>query len=89
MDQPLMEGRYYHFVGKVREWLGNVVENDIEVDLWRRDQLVGRVAEHCRVPLEEEEALATEAPGLIVAEDPTFDRKDRCRTVSNNTASTQ
>jgi uncharacterized protein YjbJ (UPF0337 family) len=70
MDQHLMEGRYYQFVGKVREWLGNVVGNDIEADLGRRDQLVGRIAEHCRVPLEEAEALATEATGLTAREGP-------------------
>jgi uncharacterized protein YjbJ (UPF0337 family) len=44
MNEHLMEGRYYQFVGKVREWLGNAVGSDIQVDLGRRDQLVGRIA---------------------------------------------
>jgi uncharacterized protein YjbJ (UPF0337 family) len=65
MNGHLMEGRYYQFVGKVREWLGNAVGNDIEVDLGRRDQLIGRIAEHCHVPLEEAEALATQAAGHV------------------------
>jgi len=65
MNEHLMEGRYYQFVGKVREWLGNAVGNDIQVDLGRRDQLVGRIAEHCHVPLEEADALATQAAGHV------------------------
>ena len=67
-----MEGRYYQFVGKVREWLGIAVGNDLEVDLGKRDQLIGRIAEHCRVPLEEAEALATEAAGHVfrIVEEP-------------------
>jgi uncharacterized protein YjbJ (UPF0337 family) len=65
MNEHLMEGRYYQFVGKVREWLGNAVGNDIQVDLGRRDQLVGRIVEHCHVPLEEAEALATQAVGHV------------------------
>jgi uncharacterized protein YjbJ (UPF0337 family) len=62
MDQYLMEGRYYQFVGKIREWIGTVAHNQTEVNLGRHDQLVGRISEYCRVPLEEAELRANEVP---------------------------
>jgi uncharacterized protein YjbJ (UPF0337 family) len=60
MDQYLMEGRYYQFVGKIREWIGTVAHNRTEVNSGRHDQLVGRISEYCRVPLEEAELRANE-----------------------------
>jgi len=38
MNKYLMEGRYYQFVGRIREWIGTVAHNELEVDLGRRDQ---------------------------------------------------
>jgi uncharacterized protein YjbJ (UPF0337 family) len=58
MDQHLMEGRYYQFVGKIREWIGTVARNETEVNLGRHDQLVGRTSEYCHLPLEEAELRA-------------------------------
>jgi uncharacterized protein YjbJ (UPF0337 family) len=63
MEQHLIEGRYYQFVGKVREWLGSAAGNNIEAELGRHDQLLGRIKEHCHVPIEEAELLANEAAG--------------------------
>jgi uncharacterized protein YjbJ (UPF0337 family) len=60
MDQYLMEGRYYQFVGKIREWIGTVAHDELQANLGRHDQLVGRISEHCRLPLEEAELLASE-----------------------------
>jgi uncharacterized protein YjbJ (UPF0337 family) len=60
MDQYLMEGRYYQFVGRIREWIGTVAHSEVQVDLGRYDQLVGRISEHCRIPLEEAEQRANE-----------------------------
>jgi len=60
MNQYLMEGRYYQFVGRIREWIGTVAHNELEVDLGRRDQLVGRITERCQVSLEEAELRANE-----------------------------
>ena len=60
MDQYLMEGRYYQFVGKIREWIGTVAHDEMQVNLGRHDQLVGRISEYCRVPLEEAELRASE-----------------------------
>jgi len=59
MDQYLMEGRYYQFVGRIREWIGTIAQNELEVNLGRRDRLVGRTTEH-RIPLEETELRASE-----------------------------
>jgi uncharacterized protein YjbJ (UPF0337 family) len=58
MDQYLMEGRYYQFVGKIREWIGTVSNNETEVNLGRHDQLVGRISEYCHLPVEEAELRA-------------------------------
>jgi uncharacterized protein YjbJ (UPF0337 family) len=60
VDQYLMEGRYYRFVGRIREWMGTVTHNELEADLGRHDQLVGRISEHCRMPLEEAELQASD-----------------------------
>jgi uncharacterized protein YjbJ (UPF0337 family) len=56
-----MEGRYYQFVGRIREWIGTVAHNEVEADLGRHDRLVGRISEHCHVPLEEAELLASKS----------------------------
>jgi uncharacterized protein YjbJ (UPF0337 family) len=60
MNQNLMEGRYSQFVGRIREWIGIVANNELEVDLGRHDQFVGRITKRCRVSLEEAERLAGE-----------------------------
>jgi hypothetical protein len=50
--------------GRVREWLDNAVGNDLAIDLGRHDQLIGRIAEHRRVLINEVECFANEAnPG--------------------------
>jgi len=59
MDQCLMDGRYYQFVGRIREWIGTLAHNELEVELGRHDQLVGRITEHCRIPLAEAELRAS------------------------------
>jgi uncharacterized protein YjbJ (UPF0337 family) len=55
-----MEGRCYQFVGRIREWIGTVTHNELEADLGRHDQLVGRISEHCRMRLEEAELQASD-----------------------------
>jgi uncharacterized protein YjbJ (UPF0337 family) len=60
MDQYLMEGRYYQFVGRIREWIGSIAHNELEVSLGRHDQFVGRITEHCGTPSEEAELRAGE-----------------------------
>ena len=61
MDQYLMEGRYYQFVGRIREWIGTVAHNELELNLSRHDdQPVGRAAGDCRVSLEETELRAAQ-----------------------------
>ena len=54
MDQYLIE-----FVDRIREWIGTIAQNELEVNLGRRDRLVGRTTEH-RIPLEETELRASE-----------------------------
>jgi hypothetical protein len=60
MDQYLMEGHYYQFVGRIREWIGTIADNELEVSLGRCDRLVGRTTEHRCIPLEETELRASE-----------------------------
>ena len=62
MSQHRVVGRYYQFVGRIREWLGVKGGSAVQVEVGRRDQLIGRIAEHCRISLTEAEKLADELP---------------------------
>jgi uncharacterized protein YjbJ (UPF0337 family) len=62
MSQHQFVGRYYQYAGRVREWLGAKQGNTESMDLGRRDQLVGRIAEHFGVTLIEADRLADELP---------------------------
>lgn len=54
----LLEARYYQVAGRIREWIG-AKQNDKEaIEVGRQDQLVGRIAEHCHISVEEAESLA-------------------------------
>jgi uncharacterized protein YjbJ (UPF0337 family) len=67
MNQYLMEGRYYQFVGRIREWMGTLANDEQQVEVGKLDQLVGRIAEHCRVPIEEADLLADQLSTSIHA----------------------
>jgi hypothetical protein len=62
MSQRQIVGRYYQFAGRVREWLGTRQHNQTSIELGRRDQLVGRIAERFGVTLIEADRLADELP---------------------------
>ena len=60
MTWDVMEGRWYQFVGRMRAKLGYLAKNELEASCGERDQLVGRIKEHCGVPTEEAIRLADE-----------------------------
>jgi uncharacterized protein YjbJ (UPF0337 family) len=60
MNWNRIQGRYYQIAGRIRECLGTVAKNELEVKLGRQDQIVGRIKEHCGVSLEDAELLASE-----------------------------
>jgi hypothetical protein len=62
MSQHQIIGRYYQYAGKVRGWLGTRQHDSPSIELGRRDQLVGRIAEHFGVTLIEADRLADELP---------------------------
>jgi uncharacterized protein YjbJ (UPF0337 family) len=62
MSQHRVLGRYYQLAGKVREWLGEKQGNEAAIEAGRRDQLVGRIAQHVGVTLIEADRLADAVP---------------------------
>jgi uncharacterized protein YjbJ (UPF0337 family) len=53
-----LEGRWYQFAGKIREWLGIKRGNETAVEVGRHDQLVGKIAADLGIPIMEAELLA-------------------------------
>jgi hypothetical protein len=60
MDQYLMEGRYYQFVGRIREWI-STAHNEREANFdthGQRNELVDGTTERRRIPLKDTELRA-------------------------------
>jgi len=51
-------GRYYQVLGRIREWLGSKQGDETAIEVGRRDQLIGRIAERTCVSIPEAEILA-------------------------------
>lgn len=51
-------GWLYQSAGKLREWLGSVTKNELEVREGRRDQLVGRIQQQFNVSIEDADQMA-------------------------------
>ena len=51
-------GRYYQVLGRIREWLGSKQGDETAIEVGRRDQLIGRIAERTCVSIPEAEMLA-------------------------------
>jgi uncharacterized protein YjbJ (UPF0337 family) len=61
----LLGARYYQVAGKAREWLGVQSDDEEAVAVGRGDQLVGRIAEHCHLSIQEADLLAVECRLLV------------------------
>jgi hypothetical protein len=57
MSAHSLAGRYYELLGRVREWLGTVSGNKLEVLLGRHDQSVGKFAREHDVSVPEAELI--------------------------------
>jgi hypothetical protein len=62
MDKHSLAGWYYEFFGKIREWLGTVSHNELEAQIGRHDQLVGRVAREHDISVPEAELIVEDQP---------------------------
>jgi uncharacterized protein YjbJ (UPF0337 family) len=59
MTLDLIGGGWYQFAGKIRVWLGTIANSEVEVNEGKRDQLIGRITQHCGVSLEDAESIAS------------------------------